>query len=77
MTVSKLVGTDPQVAADFLQPALMQLMRTAKVHTRAIVGDDLLVMEHPIFGRTKPDDVVVTLGKIMQLVGLLPFPAQR
>jgi hypothetical protein len=42
-----------------------------------VVGDDLLVMEHPIFGRTKPDDVVETLGKIMQLVGLLPFPAPR
>lgn len=71
----KLIDTDPNVAAYFLHPQLMQFMRKAKVHTWAVVGDDLLAMEHPIFGRTKPDGIVETLGKLVQLVGLLPFQA--
>ncbi|MEU4193005.1 hypothetical protein AB0E69_13990 [Kribbella sp. NPDC026611] len=73
----KLIGTDPNVAAYFLHPQLMQFMREVKLHTWAVVGDDLLFMEHPIFGRTKPDEILETLGKLQQLVGMLPFQVWR
>ncbi|MFF0338642.1 hypothetical protein [Kribbella sp. NPDC004875] len=71
----KLIDTDPNIAAYYLHPQLMKLMRDAKLHTWAVVGDDLLFMEHPIFGRTKPDEIVETLGKLLQLVNLFPFQA--
>jgi hypothetical protein len=69
----KLVDTDPQYAPAYLHPQLMQFMRKQKLHTWAVAGDDLIHMTHPIFGRTKPDDILETLGKLSELVGLLPF----
>jgi hypothetical protein len=30
-------------------------------------------VEHPIFGRTKPDDVLEVLGKLFSLVSVLPM----
>ncbi|GAA0571315.1 hypothetical protein GCM10009534_01410 [Kribbella sandramycini] len=71
----KMIDTDPNVAGYYLHPQLMQFMRKQKVNTWSVVGDDLVCMEHPIFGRTKPKDLTETLGKLVQLAGLLPYNA--
>jgi hypothetical protein len=71
----RMIDTDPGVAGTILHPRLAEFMRKAKVHTWAISGNDLVATEHPIFGRTKPDDVLETLGKLVQLAQLLPYQA--
>ncbi|MCE7006889.1 hypothetical protein LWC34_29280 [Kibdelosporangium philippinense] len=69
----KMIDTDPNVAMRVLTPPLMAAMRQLKLHNWSLVGNELLYVEHPIFGRTKPDEIVETLGKLAQLVPLLPL----
>lgn len=69
----KLIDTDPNLAVHILTPQVMSTMRQLKLHTWSLVGNELVYVEHPIFGRTKPDDVLAVLGKLRSLVALLPF----
>ncbi|MEV6908965.1 hypothetical protein [Amycolatopsis sp. NPDC051071] len=69
----KLIDTDPNVAVGVLTPQVAGLMRSSKLHTWSLVGNELVYVENPTFGRTKPDDVLATLGKLAQLVSQLPF----
>ncbi|MEV4320565.1 hypothetical protein [Actinocrispum sp. NPDC049592] len=72
----KLIDTNPQAAQQILTPQVMALMREQKLHTWSLAGNELLYVEHPIFGRTKPDEVVEALGKLMGLVSMLPVHQQ-
>ncbi|WP_370946573.1 hypothetical protein AB5J62_03180 [Amycolatopsis sp. cg5] len=69
----KLIDTDPNLAVHILTPQVMSTMRQLKLHTWSLVGNELVYVEHPIFGRTKPDDVLAVLGKLLSLVSLLPL----
>ncbi|MGW4832230.1 hypothetical protein ACWEOG_31895 [Amycolatopsis japonica] len=69
----KLIDTDPNVAVAVLTPQVAATMRSSKLHTWSLVGAELVYVENPTFGRTKPDDVLSTLGRLAQLVSLLPF----
>ncbi|WP_409489668.1 hypothetical protein [Amycolatopsis sp. cmx-11-12] len=69
----KLIDTDPNVAIQVLTPQVAATMRSLKLHTWSLVGAELVYVENPTFGRTKPDDVLATLGRLAQLVPLLPF----
>ncbi|TCO62210.1 hypothetical protein [Actinocrispum wychmicini] len=69
----KIIDTDPQVATQLLTPPVMSTMRQLKTHNWALVGTDLVYVENPIFGRTKPDEVLQALGKLYTLVSLLPI----
>ncbi|MEU9690268.1 hypothetical protein [Amycolatopsis japonica] len=69
----KLIDTDPNVAVGVLTPQVAATMRSSKLHTWSLVGAELVYVENPTFGRTKPDDVLSTLGRLAQLVSLLPF----
>ncbi|WP_340684627.1 hypothetical protein LCL61_40520 [Amycolatopsis coloradensis] len=69
----KLIDTDPNVAVGVLTPQVAATMRSLKLHTWSLVGAELVYVENPTFGRTKPDDVLSTLGRLAQLVSLLPF----
>ncbi|MFC0624187.1 hypothetical protein [Kribbella deserti] len=69
----KLLGTDPNVATQILTPPVMALMRKEKLHTWALTGNELVFTEQPTFGRTKPKDILETLGKLAQLVSVLPY----
>jgi hypothetical protein len=69
----KLVDTDQSLAVQVLTPQLMTTMRRLKLHTWALVGNELVFASHPTFGRTKPDGIVDTLGKLATLVSLLPM----
>ncbi len=69
----KLIDTDPNVAVQMLTPQVAGMMRSLKLHTWSLVGTELVYVEHPTFGRTKPDDVLATLGKLAQLVPQLPY----
>ncbi|MFD8495168.1 hypothetical protein [Amycolatopsis sp. NPDC059657] len=69
----KLIGTDPNLAVHILTPQVMSTMRQLKLHTWSLVGNELVYVEHPIFGRTKPDDVLAVLGKLLSLVSVLPL----
>ncbi|WP_181771749.1 hypothetical protein [Amycolatopsis pittospori] len=69
----KLIDTDPNVAVGVLTPQVAGLMRSLKLHTWSLVGSELVYVENPTFGRTKPDDVLATLGRLAQLVSQLPF----
>lgn len=69
----KLIDTDPHLAVQVLTPQVAAAMRSSKLHNWSLVGSELVYTEHPIFGRTKPDDVLATLGKLAQLVPQLPF----
>jgi hypothetical protein len=69
----KLIDTDPNVAVQILTPQVAATMRSLKLHTWSLVGPELVYVENPTFGRTKPDDVLSTLGRLAQLVPLLPF----
>jgi hypothetical protein len=69
----KMIKTDPRVATQVLTPGVMATMRKLKLHNWSLVGNELLYVEHPIFGRTKPDEVVETLGKLATLVAQLPM----
>ncbi|EME57719.1 hypothetical protein [Amycolatopsis decaplanina] len=69
----KLIDTDPNVAVGVLTPQVAAMMRSSKLHTWSLVGAELVYVEHPTFGRTKPDEVLSTLGRLAQLVSLLPF----
>jgi hypothetical protein len=71
----KLLDTDPNVALQVLTPQVMSTMRQLKVHSWALVGNELVYTEHHIFGRTKPDDVLETMGKLASLVAVLPMHA--
>lgn len=71
----RLVNTNPQVAAQVLHPELMKFMRRHKLHTWALMEQELLATVYPIFGRTKPDELVETLDRLTALIGLLPLPA--
>ncbi|UMP02015.1 hypothetical protein [Amycolatopsis sp. EV170708-02-1] len=69
----KLIDTDPNVAVGVLTPQVAATMRSSKLHTWSLVGAELVYVENPTFGRTKPDEVLSTLGRLAQLVSLLPF----
>ncbi len=69
----KLIDTDPNVAVGVLTPQVAGLMRSSKLHTWSLVGSELVYVENPTFGRTKPEDVLATLGKLAHLVSQLPF----
>ncbi|MEU3621565.1 hypothetical protein BS329_22005 [Amycolatopsis coloradensis] len=69
----KLIDTDPNVAIQVLTPQVAATMRSLKLHTWSLAGPELVYVENPTFGRTKPDDVLATLGRLAQLVPLLPF----
>ena len=69
----KLVDTDQSVAVQVLTPRIMTAMRRLKLHTWALAGNELVFASHPTFGRTKPDGIVDTLGKLATLVSLLPM----
>ncbi|MEV7551118.1 hypothetical protein AB0N89_15970 [Amycolatopsis sp. NPDC089917] len=69
----KLIDTDPNVAAGVLTPQVAAAMRSSKLHSWSLVGAELVYVENPTFGRTKPDDVLLTLGHLGNLVSLLPF----
>ncbi|RSN27919.1 hypothetical protein DMC61_23590 [Amycolatopsis sp. WAC 04169] len=69
----KLIDTDPNVAVAVLTPQVAATMRSSKLHTWSLVGAELVYVENPTFGRTKPDEVLSTLGRLAQLVSLLPF----
>ncbi|WP_233223094.1 hypothetical protein [Amycolatopsis sp. BJA-103] len=69
----KLIDTDPNVAVQVLTPQVAGLMRSSKLHTWSLVGAELVYVENPTFGRTKPDEVLATLGRLAQLVSVLPF----
>jgi hypothetical protein len=69
----KLIDTDPNVAARILSQPVMTMMREQKLHNWSLVGTDLLYVEHPIFGRVKPDDVIESLGALAALVSVLPL----
>ncbi|MFC3450086.1 hypothetical protein [Amycolatopsis speibonae] len=69
----KLIDTDPNVAVAVLTPQVAATMRSSKLHTWSLVGAELVYVENPTFGRTKPDDVLLTLGLLGNLVSLLPF----
>jgi hypothetical protein len=73
----KLIDTDPNVAARILSQPVMTLMRQQKLHNWSLVGTDLLYVEHPIFGRVKPDDVIESLDALAGLVSLLPLHNPR
>jgi hypothetical protein len=72
----KIIDTDPNVAAQILTPQVQTVMRKSKLHNWSLVGNELVYVEHPIFGRTKPDEVIETLGKLATLVPLLPLHQQ-
>lgn len=67
----KLIDTDPNAATHILTPPVMSTMRQLKLHNWSVVGTDLIYVENPFF-RTKPEDVVETLGKLASLVAVLP-----
>ncbi|MFI9456080.1 hypothetical protein [Amycolatopsis sp. NPDC052450] len=69
----KLIDTDPNIAVGVLTPQVAATMRSSKLHTWSLVGAELVYVENPTFGRIKPDEIVATLGKLAQLVSLLPF----
>ncbi len=69
----KLVDTDQSLGVQVLTPQIMTTMRRLKLHTWALVGNELIFASHPTFGRTKPDGIVDTLGKLATLVSLLPM----
>lgn len=69
----KLIDTDPNVAVGVLTPQVAATMRSLKLHTWSLAGAELVYVENPTFGRTKPDDVLSTLGRLAQLVAQLPF----
>ncbi|ANN20649.1 hypothetical protein SD37_37035 [Amycolatopsis orientalis] len=69
----KLIDTDPNIAVQVLTPQVAALMRSSKLHTWSLVGAELVYVENPTFGRTKPDDILATLGKLGQLVSVLPL----
>ncbi|KZB82179.1 hypothetical protein [Amycolatopsis regifaucium] len=69
----KLIDTDPHIAVQILTPQVAATMRSLKLHTWSLVGSELVYVENPTFGRTKPEDVLSTLGRLAQLVPLLPF----
>ncbi len=70
----RLVNTDPQVAAQILHPELMKYMRRNKLHTWALMEQDLVTTVYPIFGRTRPDELLETLDRLTGLISLLPLP---
>lgn len=69
----KLIDTDPNVAVQVLTPQVAATMRSLKLHTWSLAGNELVYVEHPTFGRTKPEDVLGALGKLAQLVPQLPY----
>ncbi|MFI6301603.1 hypothetical protein ACIBCH_07030 [Amycolatopsis thailandensis] len=69
----KLIDTDPNIAVGVLTPQVAATMRSSKLHTWSLVGAELVYVENPTFGRTKPDDVLLTLAHLGNLVSLLPF----
>lgn len=70
----KVIDTDPNTAMQVLTPPVMATMRQLKVHNWSLAGNELVYVEHVIFGRTKPDDIVETLGKLYSLVSQLQYP---
>ncbi|GAA1536208.1 hypothetical protein [Kribbella lupini] len=70
----RLVNTNPQVAAQILHPELMKSMRRNKLHTWALMEQDLVATVYPIFGRTRPDELLKTLDRLTGLISLLPLP---
>lgn len=73
----RLVNTDPQVAAQVLHPELTRYLRTQKLHTWALMHDELVFTTAPIFGRVKTDELVATLDKLAGLITLLPLTTLR
>jgi hypothetical protein len=69
----KLIDTDPNVAMGILTPHVMSTMRSEKLHNWSLAGADLVYVEHPIFGRIKPDDVIESLGALSALLAVLPM----
>jgi hypothetical protein len=69
----KLIDTDPNVAIGILTPHVMSTMRSQKLHNWSLAGTDLVYVEHPIFGRIKPDDVIESLGALTALLSVLPM----
>jgi hypothetical protein len=67
-----MIDTDPNVAVQILSQPVMSLMRQQKLHNWSLVGTELVYVEHPIFSRVKPDDVIEALGKLTGLVSALP-----
>ncbi|WP_415830420.1 hypothetical protein, partial [Kibdelosporangium persicum] len=68
----KLINTDPHAAMQVLTPPVMSTMRQLKLHNWSLAGNELIYVDHPIFSRTKPDDIVETLGRLASLVSVLP-----
>jgi hypothetical protein len=69
----KLIATDPDLAVQVLTPKIMSTMRRLKLHTWALVGNELIYAHHPTFTRTKPDGIITTLGNLATLVSHLPL----
>jgi hypothetical protein len=70
----RLVNTDPQVAAQVLHPELAAFMRRTRLHTWALIEEHLIFTTYPIFGRTKPDELLLTLDELVAMTSLLPLP---
>jgi hypothetical protein len=69
----KLIDTDPNLAMQVLTPQVMSTMRQLKVHNWSLAGNELVYVQHPDFLRYKPDKMVEILGKVANLVSVLPM----